>query len=137
MSWYPRVDMRLIMLFALSAIAVNAQSPPSPVKAAPLLTKDLPGVPGKEAMMLTVEYAPGASSPVHRHNASVFVYVLEGSVVMQVKGGQELSLGPGETFYETPDDIHSVSRNASTTKPAKIVVFLVKDKGAPVSMPAH
>ena len=87
--------------------------------------------------MLTVEFAPGASSPMHRHNASVFVYVLEGSVVMGVKGGKELTLGPGETFYETPEDVHSVSRNASATKPAKILVFMVKDKGAPVSMPAH
>jgi quercetin dioxygenase-like cupin family protein len=87
--------------------------------------------------MVTVEYAPGASSAVHRHNASTFVYVLEGSVVMQVKGGEELTLGPGQMFYESPDDIHSVSKNASRTKPAKILVFFVKDKGAPATVPAH
>jgi quercetin dioxygenase-like cupin family protein len=87
--------------------------------------------------MLTVEYAPGASSTAHRHNASTFVYVLEGSVVMQVKGGKEVTLGPGQTFYESPDDIHTVSRNASTTKPAKFLVFFVKDKGAPSSAPAR
>lgn len=125
--------MTLLPLFALLL-----QAPaPSPVKASPLVTKDLPGVPGKEALMLTVELAPGAASPPHRHNASTFVYVLEGSVVMQVKGGKEMTLGPGQTFYETPDDIHSVSRNASKTEPAKILVFMVKEKGAPVTTPAH
>ena len=86
--------------------------------------------------MLTVEYAPGQASASHRHNASTFVYVLEGSVVMQVKGGKPMTLGPGETFYESPDDIHVVSRNASDTKPAKILVFFVKEKGAPGSVPA-
>lgn len=84
--------------------------------------------------MLTVEYAPGQSSASHRHNASTFVYVLEGSVVMQVKGGKLMTLGPGETFFESPDDIHVVSRNASDTKPAKILVFFVKEKGAPGSV---
>jgi quercetin dioxygenase-like cupin family protein len=101
-----------------------------------LLTKDLEGIAGKEATMLTVEYAPGASSAEHRHNANTFVYVLEGSVVMQVKGGKEVTLGPGQTFYESPDDIHSVSRNASATKPAKFLVFFVKQKGAPATAPA-
>jgi quercetin dioxygenase-like cupin family protein len=105
-------------------------------KAGPLMTKDLMGIPGKEATMLTVEYAPGQASAPHRHNASTFVYVLEGSVVMQVKGGKEMTLGPGETFYESPEDIHVVSKNASTTKPAKILVFFVKEKGAPGSVPA-
>ena len=104
-------------------------------KVTPLLTKDLAGVPGKEAQMLTVEYAPGQSSAPHRHNAATFVYVLEGSVVMQVKGGKAMTLAPGETFYESPDDIHAVSKNASATKSAKILVFFVKEKGAPGSVP--
>jgi quercetin dioxygenase-like cupin family protein len=122
------------MLFAL-CLAAGAFAADD-VKATPLITKDLSGVAGKEVRMLTVEYAPGASSAPHRHNANTFVYVLEGSVVMQVKGGEEVTLGPGQTFYESPDDVHSVSRNASSTKPAKILVFFVKEKGAPASVPA-
>ncbi|HYL82660.1 MAG TPA: cupin domain-containing protein [Candidatus Angelobacter sp.] len=97
-----------------------------------LLSKDLTTLPGKEGLMITVEYPPGSSDPVHRHNAYGFIYVLEGSVVMQVKGGKETTLTPGQTFYEGPDDVHLVGRNASQTKPAKFLVFLVKDKGAPV-----
>ncbi len=103
--------------------------------AAVLMSKDLTDIPGKEAVMLTVVYPPGGSSPVHRHNAQAFVYVLEGSIVMQVKGGKEVMLTPGQTFYEARDDIHVVDRNASTTRPAKMVVFLVKDKGAQVLVP--
>ena len=87
--------------------------------------------------MLTVEIPPGVASASHRHNASTFVYVLEGSVIMQVKGGKPMTLGPGETFFETPEDIHSVSKNASDIRPAKILVFFVKDKGAPASVPAN
>ena len=101
-----------------------------------LMTKDLTGIAGKEGSMVTVEYPPGASSLEHRHNAHAFVYVLEGSVVMQVKGGKEVTLGPGQTFYESPEDIHTVSKNASNTKPAKFLVFFVKDKGAPPTVPA-
>jgi len=101
----------------------------------PLISKDLPDFPGKEGLMITVVYPPGASDPIHRHNADAFLYVLEGSVVMQVKGGKETTLTPGQTFYEGPDDVHIVGRNASQTKPAKFVVFLVKDKGAPVLIP--
>src|SRR6476619_4552252 len=104
-------------------------------KVTPLMTKDLAGIAGKEATMLTVEYAPGASSAEHRHNANTFVYVLEGSVVMQVKGGKEVTLGPGQTFYESPDDIHVVSRNASSSEPAKFLVFLIKQKSAPLVIP--
>jgi quercetin dioxygenase-like cupin family protein len=100
-----------------------------------LLSKDLTDFPGKEGLMIMVEYPPGSSDPVHRHNAHAFVYVLEGSVVMQVKGGKETTLTPGQTFYEGPDDVHVVGRNASSTKPAKFLVFLVKDKGAPVLVP--
>ena len=100
-----------------------------------VMTKDLPDFPGKEGRMITVVYPPGASDPVHRHNAEAFVYMLEGSVVMQVKGGKQVTLTPGQTFYEGPNDVHIVSRNASATKPAKFVVFLVKSKDAPVVIP--
>ena len=101
----------------------------------PLMSKDLVDFPGKEGLMITVVYPPGASDPIHRHNAHAFVYLLEGTIVMQVKAGKEVTLTPGQTFYESPDDIHVVGRNASTTKPAKFVVFLVKNKDAPVLMP--
>jgi len=104
-------------------------------KVTELLSKDLTNLPGKEGLMITVEYPPGSSDPIHRHNAHAFVYVLEGSIVMQVKGGKEVTLTPGQTFYEGPDDVHIVGRNASQTKPAKFVVFLVKEKGAPVVVP--
>jgi quercetin dioxygenase-like cupin family protein len=100
-----------------------------------LMSKDLPEYPGKEGLMITVVYPPGASDPIHRHNAHAFVYVLEGAVVMQVKGGKEITLTPGQSFYEGPDDIHVVGRNASKTTPAKILVLLVKDKDAPVLIP--
>ena len=106
-------------------------------KVVPLLSKDLADLPGKEGLMITVEYPPGASDPVHRHKAHGFIYVLEGSIVMQVKGGKEVTLTPGQTFHEGPDDIHVIGRNASQTKRAKFVVFLVKDKGAPVLMPVN
>jgi quercetin dioxygenase-like cupin family protein len=102
-----------------------------------LMTKDLPENPGKEVLMITVEHAPGGSSAVHRHNAQAFVYVLEGSVVMQVKGGQPVTLTPGQTFYEGPNDVHLVDRNASDTKPAKFLVLMIKDKGAPALVPAE
>jgi quercetin dioxygenase-like cupin family protein len=104
-------------------------------KVTQLLSKDLMDLPGKEGLMITVEYPPGSSDPIHQHNAHAFVYMLEGSVVMQVKGGKEITLTPGQAFYEGPDDIHVVGRNASNSKPAKFVVFLVKDKGAPVLVP--
>ena len=105
-------------------------------KVTKLMSKDLPGISGKEGLMITVEYPPGSSDPIHRHNASAFVYVLEGSIVMQVRGGKEVTLTPGQTFYEGPSDVHVVGRNASKTQPAKFVVFLVKEKGAPVLIPA-
>jgi quercetin dioxygenase-like cupin family protein len=133
-----RSPMSWIGILCLQAAALLAQD----AKVTPLVTKDLTGIagkagtPDKEGSMLTVEYAPGASSSEHRHNAHTFVYVLEGSVVMQVKGGKEVTLGPGQTFYESPDDLHTVSKNASSTKPAKFLVFFVKDKGAPATVPA-
>jgi quercetin dioxygenase-like cupin family protein len=99
------------------------------------MTKPLPNIPGKEATMLLVTYPPGSKDPVHRHNANAFVYVLEGSIVMQMKGSRPVTLHPGQTFYEDPKGIHQVGRNASNTKPAKFLVLLVKDKGAPVLVP--
>ena len=85
--------------------------------------------------MITVEFPPGGADPVHRHNAHGFIYVLEGTVVMQVRGDKQVTLTPGQTFYEGPDDVHVVGRNASNTEPAKLLVFLVKDTGAPVLVP--
>lgn len=108
---------------------------PQEAKVTPLFSKDLADLPGKEGVMITVEYPPGSTDPIHRHNAHAFVYVLEGSIVMQVRGGKEVTLTPGQTFYEGPDDVHTVGRNASQTKPAKFVVFFVKDKGAPILVP--
>ncbi len=99
------------------------------------MTKELADLPGKEALMLTVVYPPGGSDPVHRHDAHAFIYVLEGSAVMQLKGGKEVTLTSGETFYEGPDDIHLVGRSASNTRPAKLLVLLVKNTGAPVVVP--
>jgi len=124
----------VLACLATGALATGALVTNEP-KVTQVLSKDLTDIPGKEELMLTVEYPPGGSDPVHRHNADAFVYVLEGSIVMQVKGGKEVTLTPGQTFYEGPDDIHVVGRNASQTKPAKFVVFLVKDKGAPALVP--
>jgi len=103
----------------------------------PLMTKELADLPGKEALMLTVVYPPGGGDPVHRHNAHAFVYVLEGTVVMQLKGGKPVTLTPGQAFYEGPEDVHIVGRSASTTKPAKILVVLVKQHGAPPVIPVE
>jgi quercetin dioxygenase-like cupin family protein len=100
-----------------------------------VISKDLTDSPGKEVLMITVEYPPGGSDPVHRHNAHGLIYVLEGSVVMQVKGGKEVTLTEGQSFYEGPEDVHVVGRNASTTRPAKFLVVFVKDEGAPVLVP--
>ena len=119
-------------------VADAAQGRPAAPRAAvkELATREVAGASGKEVRMLTVEYIPGGASLAHRHNAQVFVYVLSGSVKMQVAGGPLLTLGPGETFYEAPDDVHTVSANASATKPARILVFMIKDAGAPVTLPA-
>ena len=100
-----------------------------------LMTHDLTENPGREVLVITVEHAPGGSSVIHRHDAHAFVYVLEGSVVMQLKGGHEVTLTPGQTFYEGPDDVHVVDRNASATKPAKFLVVMIKNKGAPALVP--
>jgi quercetin dioxygenase-like cupin family protein len=105
-------------------------------KVTELMSKDLTKCPGEEGVMMIVDYPPGNVDPIHRHNAHAFVYVLEGSIVMQVRGGKEVTLTPGQTFYEGPDDVHVVGRNASKTEPAKFVLFFVRDKGAPVLVPA-
>ena len=121
----------LVVLLSLITGTLMAQE----AKVTSLMSKDLKDFPGKEALMITVVYPPGATDPIHRHNAHAFVYVLEGSIVMQLKGGKEVTLTPGQTFYEGPDDVHIVGRAADKTKPAKFVVFLVKNKDAPVLVP--
>ena len=103
----------------------------------PLMLKELADIPGKEMLMITVDYPPGSVDPVHRHDAHAFVYVLQGSIVMQVRGGKEVTLGPGQTFYEGPNDVHTVGRNASATEPAKFIVVLLKNKGVDVVLPAE
>ena len=103
----------------------------------PLMTKELADLPGKEALMIAVEYPPGSKDAAHRHNAHAFVYVLEGTIVMQLKGKQPVTLTAGQTFYEGPEDIHLVGRNASSTKSARFLVLLLKAKGAPVLVPAQ
>ena len=120
----------LVLLCLMSGTAM-AQEP----KVTPLMEKDLPEYPGKEVLMITVEHVPGGASAIHRHNAHAFVYMLEGSVVMQLKGGQEVTLTAGQAFYEGPDDVHIVDRNASKTEPAKFLVVLIKNKGAPAVVP--
>jgi len=136
----------LVLAFLITSALINtstlmAQKAVMPPKAketiTPLITKDLAGFPGEEALMYTVDFPPGYSSPVHRHNAQVSVYVLDGAVVMQVRGQKELTLQPGQTFYEGPNDIHIVSRNASSTKPAKFLVFLIHKKSDPLVIPAN
>jgi len=123
-------------LIACGALAAQASEAPQPV-VSPLMMKDLADLPGREALMLAVVYPPGAVEHVHRHDADAFVYVLEGTIVMGVRGGKEATLTPGQTFYEGPSDVHTVGRNASATKPAKFVVVLVKKKGVDAVLPAE
>ena len=127
---FPKLVLALVCLMSCALLAQEA-------KVTELMSKDLINLPGKEGLMITVEYPPGSVDPIHRHNAHGFIYVLEGSIVMQVRGGKEVTVTPGQTFYEGPDDVHVVGRNASKTKPAKFVVFFVKDKGAPLVVPAN
>ena len=127
------MKLMLVLLVLMTGTAAMAQE----AKVTPLLSKDLMELPGREALMITVEYAPGATDPIHRHDAHAFVYVLEGSIVMQVKGGKEVTLTPGQTFYEGPNDVHLVGRNASSSKAAKFVVFFIKNKNAPVLVPVN
>jgi quercetin dioxygenase-like cupin family protein len=126
----------LIASLLLAAGAAQAQELPQ-AKVTPLMTKALEDYPGKEVTVLSVEYPPGGADPVHRHDAHGFIYVLEGSIVMGVRGGQAVTLKPGQTFYEGPKDVHTVGRNASQTRPAKFLVFLLKDAGAPILKPVN
>ena len=133
-----KMKLMLVVLFLMPGALMAEQRAASkaPEAAVTALTsKDLPESPGKEVLMITVDYPPGSVDPIHRHNAHAFIYVLEGSIIMQVKGGKEVTLTPGQTFYEGPDDVHVVGRNASSTKPAKFIAFFVKNKGAPVLVP--
>ena len=125
----------LLLAFAYGALSANAAEPPMPT-VVPLFSKELADMPGKEALMITVEFPPGGADPVHRHDAHGFIYVLEGSVIMQVAGGAEVTLTPGQTFYEGPTDVHTVGRNASATKPAKFLVLLIKQTGVAPVLPA-
>ena len=125
----------LVLLLYLMTNTMAAQQPKAKVET--LMSKELKDNPAKEVTMVTVEYPPGEADPVHRHNAQGLIYVLEGSVVMQVEGGKEVTLKAGQTFYEGPDDVHVVGRNASKTMPAKLLAILVKDKGAPLLVPVR
>jgi quercetin dioxygenase-like cupin family protein len=126
---------RAIAVALLIVAPISTAGAGEPGKVTDLLTQPLVDVPGKEVTMITVDYAPGAVDPVHRHDASAFIYVLEGTIEMQMEGGEKVTLRPGQTFYEEPRRVHRVGRNTSDTKPAKFVVFLVKDKGAPILTP--
>ena len=127
-----------VMVFvALNPITASFADAAGEPVVTPLMVKDLADMPGKEMLMVTVDYPPGAVDRVHRHDAYAFVYVLEGSIVMQVRGGKEVTLKPGQTFYEGLTDVHTVGRNASTTKPAKFIVVLLKKKGVDVVLPAE
>ena len=128
----------LVLSLALAGatlVAQDATVAPLDATVRSLLSKDLVELPGKEVSMITVEYPPGGTDPVHMHHAQAFVYVLEGSILMQVKGGLPVTLVPGQTFYEGPNDVHIVGRNVSSTAPAKFLVVFVKDKGAPILTP--
>ena len=114
----------------------RASDPPQPV-VTPLTLKDLPDLPGKEMVMISVVYPPGAVEHIHRHNGNALVYVLEGSIIEGVKGGKQVTLTPGQTFYEGPDDVHTIGRNASATKPAKFIVVLLKKQGVDAVLPAE
>jgi quercetin dioxygenase-like cupin family protein len=126
---FTKLILALACLFSGTLVAQEA-------KVTELMSKDLITCPGEEGLMIIVDYPPGSKDPIHRHNAHAFIYVLEGSIVMQVRGGKEVTLTSGQTFYEGPDDVHVIGRNASQTKPAKFVAFFVKDKGAPVLVPS-
>ena len=126
-----------VAMWTLAMVFAGGPSKTPEATVTPLLSKDLSQVAGKELSMITVEYPPGSSDPVHTHRAQALVYVLEGSIEMQVRGGERVTLKPGQTFYEGPDDVHVVGRNLSQTAPAKFVVFLAKDKGAPIFVPTE
>ena len=127
---FTKIVLALVCLASSTLVAQEA-------KVTELMSKDLTNIPGKEGLMLIVDYPPGSTDAIHRHNAHGFIYVLEGTIVMQVRGGKETTVTAGQTFYEGPNDVHVIGRNASKTKPAKFVVVFVKDKGAPVVVPAN
>ena len=133
---YLRILAMTVALAASAGLAAPAPAAPQPV-VAPIMQKDLADPPGKEMLMLSVEYPPGAVETIHRHDAYAFIYVLEGTIIEQVRGGKEVTLTPGQTFYEGPDDVHVVGRNASTTKPAKFIVVMVKKQGVDAVLPAN
>jgi quercetin dioxygenase-like cupin family protein len=135
MSYLRVLGAAVILAFVAHPAPAHAADPLPVVKE--LFLKDLADIPGKEALMLIVDYAPGTVEPIHRHDAHAFVYVLEGEIVMGVKGGKEITLKPGQTFYEGPVDVHTVGRNASKTKPAKFVVFILKNKGVDAVLPVQ
>src|SRR6266404_3118829 len=124
--------MRFAKVILVLACLMSGTLVAQEAKVTDLMSKDLTNFPGKEGLIMIVDYPPGSVDPIHRHNANAFVYVLEGTIVMQVRGGKEVTLTHGQTFYEGPDDVHVVGRNASKTKPAKFVLLMVKDKGAPL-----
>jgi len=127
--------MKIFVSVLILAVGGNL-TPGNAAQVTPLISMELVGTPSKEAVMMTVEYPPGYEGAVHRHNAQSLIYVIDGSVVMQVRGGEQVTLEAGQTFYEAPADVHVVGRNASNSKPARLVVFLIKDKGAPIVIPA-
>ena len=131
-----KLILRSLFVAALPFSAAFAQTAPQPI-VTPAMQKDLTDLPGREMLMLSVEYPPGTVEHIHRHDAYAFVYVLEGSIVEGVRGGKEVTLTPGQTFYEGPDDVHTVGRNASATKPAKFLVVMVKKKGVDAVLPAE
>lgn len=129
--------MKRLLLIALFHFGIShGAEMPAPAVAS-LMLRELPDIPGKEALVITVVYPPGGADPIHRHDAHAFVYVLEGSIVMQVRGGEPVTLTPGQVFYEGPGDVHTVGRNASSTVPAKFVVVLIKNKGVEAVLPPN
>ncbi len=126
----------LVLSFSIQLAQPAGASEPQPV-IAPLMLKDIADLPGKEMLMIAVEYPPGTVEHVHRHDAYAFVYVVEGSIVEGVRGGKEVTLTPGQTFYEGPGDVHTIGRNASMTKPAKFIAVLLKKKGVDAVLPAE
>jgi quercetin dioxygenase-like cupin family protein len=126
---------RLVALVLLAALPMLAAVPAEAADVKELFAIDLADYPGREGRMIEVSYPPGARDVVHRHDAHAFVYVLEGQIVMQLKGQRTVTLKAGQTFYEGPADIHVVGRNASDTAPARFVVVLLKARGAPILTP--
>ena len=127
----------VMLIIALGSFTTRVADSAEDRVVTPLMLKDLADIPGKEVLMITVEYPPGGTDPVHRHDAHAFIYVLEGSIVMQVRGGNEVTLTPGQTFYEAPGDVHTVGRNASRTEPAKFLVLLLKNEGVEPVLPGQ